>query len=86
MNVYYQVMHDSFHDVGDGSEEEATRLEHSKILRGWTGKEEKKTLLQIISKGNYQVFLADVIKPNQLHFYSIYIAHTASNVQSLALN
>lgn len=49
-------------------------------------KEEKKTLLQIIRKGNYQVFLVDVIKPNQLHFYSIYIAHTASNVQSLALN
>lgn len=24
MNVYYQVMHDSFHDMGDGAEEEAT--------------------------------------------------------------
>lgn len=66
MNVYYPGIHDLFHDMEDSFEEEAIGLEHSKILRGWTGK--KKMLPQIIRKGNYQVFLADVYQTKSTPF------------------
>lgn len=49
--IYYPVIDDSFHDRG----EMVLRRERQSADR----KEEKKMVLQIIGKGNYQVFLAD---------------------------
>lgn len=86
MNVYYQVTHDLFHDMEDSLEEEATGLEHSKILRGWTGKKKRKCCYRSLEKEIIRYSRLMFIEPNQLHLCGIYIAHTASNVRSLALN
>lgn len=80
MNVYYRVMHDSFHDMREAAEEEATRLEHSKILRGWTGKKKRKCCYRSLEKETIGYSWLMLIKPHQLHLYGINIAHTASNV------
>lgn len=86
MNVSYQVTHGSFHDMRDGAEEEATGLEHSKILRGWTGKKRRKCCYRSSAKEIIGYSWLMLIKPHRLHLYGINIAHAASNVRSLALN